>query len=230
MAGRSVPTQFSSQYCYRVGKSRGGARPRLGPGESPPHASRTGGIRLVAGGTAVSSVTFVSKDRATPAPYVRCTPSDTAAYRPHIAAIDLSAGRCERSDIAPSPSTFVTVWAFNPSCFLMSVSMSISIHSFGLQPSDPKGDSSVPSSTARASRQSMSLASRGAKFGWGVALDTAKTVASDPTKAEVRGIYQKLMESSGWKPTSISPAEFLASVKGSLAAAVRSRLRYQTQC
>ena len=160
MAGRAVPTQFSSQYCYRVGKSRGGARPRLG-GESPPHASRTGGIRLVAGGTAVSSVNFASKDRATPAPYVRCTPSDTAADRPHIAAIDLSAGRCERSDIAPSPSTFVTVWA-------------ISIHSFGLQPSDPKGDSSVPSSAARASRQSMSWHHGLAKFGWGVALDTAK--------------------------------------------------------
>src|SRR5664279_2303103 len=77
--------------------------PTAPPRESPPPASHTAGIRLDGGGSEVSSLTFASKDRATPAPYVRCAPSGTAAGRHCTATIDLPTGRCKRSDTSPSP-------------------------------------------------------------------------------------------------------------------------------
>ena len=49
---------------------------------------------------------------------------------------------------------------------------------------------------------------------WGVAVDTGKTVVSDTVKGPVRLAYQRLVENSKWKPTSIKPSEFMASALG----------------
>jgi hypothetical protein len=61
------------------------------------------------------------------------------------------------------------------------------------------------------------ITDQASKFRWSVAVDVAKTVASDMAKAEVRIVYQKLIETSGWRPTSISPLAFLIKEESSVA-------------
>jgi hypothetical protein len=60
------------------------------------------------------------------------------------------------------------------------------------------------------------LTSQSAKFKWGMAVDMTKTVASDMAKAEVRTEYQHIVDSSAWKPTSISPDAFQSAVQSSI--------------
>ncbi len=61
------------------------------------------------------------------------------------------------------------------------------------------------------------LAEHSSKYRWGMAFDVVKTVTSDMAKAEVRIVYQHLLDSGGWESSSISPTEFLSNVQGSIA-------------
>jgi hypothetical protein len=54
------------------------------------------------------------------------------------------------------------------------------------------------------------ITDQASKFRWSVAFDTTKTIVSDLAKAEVRVAYQSLFETSGWRPSSISPVEFMS--------------------
>ena len=55
-----------------------------------------------------------------------------------------------------------------------------------------------------------------AKFKWGLAVDTAKTMASDITKYEVKNVYQGLAQDSAWEPGSMSPLAFQNSAVNSI--------------
>jgi hypothetical protein len=69
------------------------------------------------------------------------------------------------------------------------------------------------------------LAEQARKFSWDtqaaktmgtVALDTYKTVVADSLKANVRLGYQSLFASSGWRPSSMSPTEFMSRATGGI--------------
>ena len=127
LARRSLPTQLARQHRHRIGKRRGHSRPRLGPGKVlHPHAAPRA-MPPGADGSAASTATSSSTDRAIPAPASRCEPPGIAAGRPRSAAAVGPAGRCARASNSSVSSTLVTVCAFRRSCFLIKVSMSTSV-------------------------------------------------------------------------------------------------------